>query len=314
MNAFVVGLGIFSLMVWILFNFAFTSNLSGSLLQRQPDLFTVIISLSVITNITVVLFFISFFRASATAPGRVPDRPPWNSISAEDALYNNEAKKSGGRRYCRYDRKYKPDRCHHCSQCNECVLRMDHHCPWLDNCVGFWNYKFFLLTLLYASLSLLLITVSSGWLGYYVFNHTTRHGLDVSRLAIGIALACVSGVGSLVICMFFSIHVVMVLKGVTTLEVFEKSSGPDDDSCLGAVCCTKRDPRTKEPVHPVSPYKLPSVVRNIKAAMGENVILWLIPTMPRMKTGSADGLIFQVNTDLKRIETSEDSPLIAASS
>ena len=47
----------------------------------------------------------------------------------------------------------KPDRCHHCSQCNKCILKMDNHCPWVANCIGFYNYKYFLNMLLYASLS-----------------------------------------------------------------------------------------------------------------------------------------------------------------
>ena len=25
---------------------------------------------------------------------------------------------------------FKPDRCHHCSDCGLCTLKMDHHCPW----------------------------------------------------------------------------------------------------------------------------------------------------------------------------------------
>ena len=36
----------------------------------------------------------------------------------------------GGVRWCHHCECIKPDRCHHCSTCGKCVLKMDHHCPW----------------------------------------------------------------------------------------------------------------------------------------------------------------------------------------
>ena len=40
---------------------------------------------------------------------------------------------------------------HHCSTCGRCVLKMDHHCPWTDNCVGYKTIKPNILFLFYVS-------------------------------------------------------------------------------------------------------------------------------------------------------------------
>eukprot|EP01017_Pseudomicrothorax_dubius_P027907 TRINITY_DN3271_c0_g1_i2.p1 TRINITY_DN3271_c0_g1~~TRINITY_DN3271_c0_g1_i2.p1 ORF type:complete len:298 (-),score=18.34 TRINITY_DN3271_c0_g1_i2:125-1018(-) len=47
---------------------------------------------------------------------------------------------------------WKPPRAHHCSVCNRCVFRMDHHCDWLNNCVGIGTIKLFYLFLVYTAL------------------------------------------------------------------------------------------------------------------------------------------------------------------
>ncbi|KAG0242366.1 hypothetical protein BGW41_004377 [Actinomortierella wolfii] len=50
-------------------------------------------------------------------------------------------KRDGSMRYCQ--------KCN--SSCKRCVLKMDHHCPWLNNCVGHKNHKAFYLFVLWTA-------------------------------------------------------------------------------------------------------------------------------------------------------------------
>ncbi|XP_065106513.1 palmitoyltransferase ZDHHC23-A isoform X2 [Paramisgurnus dabryanus] len=54
----------------------------------------------------------------------------------------------GKKKWCPVCRLLRPPRAGHCRICGACVLRMDHHCVWINSCVGQANHRQFLLMLL----------------------------------------------------------------------------------------------------------------------------------------------------------------------
>ena len=63
----------------------------------------------------------------------------------------------------------KPPRTHHCSDCNKCYFRFDHHCPYIGNCVALKNMKAFMLFLTYSGI---LCFIIAGTLLLYLDENT----------------------------------------------------------------------------------------------------------------------------------------------
>ncbi|CAI5502259.1 unnamed protein product [Closterium sp. Naga37s-1] len=144
---------------------------------------------------------LSIFRDPGSVPAHyVPDAEGDAEINAEGDAGRLipvlvEVKRKGGEaRYCQKCGAYKPARCHHCRICKRCVLRMDHHCVWINNCVGHANYKAFFLFVLYDvialthTVALLIAFFISSWSADPLPRSSTAH-LDSSAASTTTAAA-----------------------------------------------------------------------------------------------------------------------------
>jgi palmitoyltransferase ZDHHC9/14/18 len=109
----------------------------------------------------------------------------------------------------------------HCSECRVCVRLMDHHCPWLSNCIGQRNYRHFVIFLLAYTILAFNSCINAAW-------HLIKVGMDGFREAINVApLSAILFLVNLVF--FLSIgglscyHVYLISVNLTTRDCLKIS-------------------------------------------------------------------------------------------
>ncbi|CAA7060534.1 unnamed protein product [Microthlaspi erraticum] len=133
---------------------------------------------------------------------------------------------------------YRPPRASHCSICNNCVQRFDHHCPWVGQCIGVRNYRFFFM-FISTSTTLCIYVFVFSWLN--IFQRHTDEKISIwkaiskdvlSDILIVYCFITVWFVGGLTI-----FHSYLICTNQTTYENFryryDKKENPYNKGILG---------------------------------------------------------------------------------
>ena len=226
-------------------------------------------------NLIFILLSVSLFLTSLTSPGTTP-------IYWGFRIGDEDYKK---KRYCLLCQVFKPERTHHCSICNLCILNMDHHCPWVDNCIGFYNKKFFIQLICYFFLTSFSICILYLPYSIDVIKEIIRvKGKGILKNIIGNFLILFNNL----IALFFSIidfkftkfHFWLIFNNLTTIEHLDEELNKNKTYDIG-------------------------LMNNWKQVMGENFLLWFIPININKGAPVGDGLCWKSKEDLILMDNME---------
>jgi len=164
----------------------------------------------------------------------------------------------------------KPLRAHHCSTCKTCVLKMDHHCPWVANCVGLKNYKYFILFVFYAWMGCTLFTIHA----VKILRTLSRSEIeDAEPHFVEIVCSLITAIFAFTLTFFMCFHVYLIAIGKTTLEFM----------------------KLKKP----SPYSHDTIIKNFEEVFGPVSFYWFVP-MRNPKAPMPSGWSYQKHEEKEK--------------
>ncbi|KAG5084379.1 hypothetical protein AAZX31_19G225000 [Glycine max] len=187
--------------------------------------------------LAVVVGILLFLLTSFSDPGTINTENVAHYISAypyDNIIYSEKE--------CSTCKIPKPARSKHCSICDRCVARFDHHCGWMNNCIGEKNTRYFMafllwhfLICLYGTVAIVLVLAGRLRELRVVDILTVYYGIENSFLDLApnvvqwllgsyntqILLMVFLAIVGMLLAGFFGYHAKLCLTNTTTNETFK---------------------------------------------------------------------------------------------
>ncbi|XP_067428659.1 palmitoyltransferase ZDHHC12-A isoform X2 [Thunnus thynnus] len=203
-----------TLLTWVITLILFLHNTDLRKCEERGELL-----LPVLFFLLVVLSVLLYFAVSLMDPGFVLSDAVKGVQGSNEEMESMIPQSSTPRlRRCGYCLLQQPMRAKHCQTCKHCVRRFDHHCPWIENCVGERNHRWFIVYLLVQLLALLWalhialsgVSPSVTWELWFRVN-----GFLLAALGV-------IGVFSVVVALLLGCHLYLVSINCTTWEFMSR--------------------------------------------------------------------------------------------